>query len=254
MSTLYIKYPANGANGITSLTGDVSATGPGAAVATVNSVGGSSASSIHSAELAANAATSSNTASTIVKRDASGIIVVSQVQANGVTVGSAANTISGLNTVNSNVNFSAGATILGIISGSNSATGNIGQYQESLVTSLTNVPASAAWGDATSLSLTAGNYAAFGITAVSANGATLSLGFDVGISITTGNSSTGLSFPKSWSQTTSLPVIGGNAVCLGVNAVNFTFSTTTTIYLKHRFNYSVGTPQYQAALWVYRIS
>lgn len=57
---------------ITSLTGDVSATGPGAASATVNSVGGSSAANIHSAELAANAATSSNTASTIVKRDSSG--------------------------------------------------------------------------------------------------------------------------------------------------------------------------------------
>lgn len=57
---------------IDSLIGDVSATGPGAAAATVNSVGGSSAANIHSAELAANAATNLNTPSTIVKRDSSG--------------------------------------------------------------------------------------------------------------------------------------------------------------------------------------
>lgn len=53
-------------------TSDVTANGPGAVPATVNSVGGSTAASIHSAELAANAATSSNTPNTIVKRDGSG--------------------------------------------------------------------------------------------------------------------------------------------------------------------------------------
>lgn len=53
---------------ITSLTGDVSATGPGAAAATVNSIGGSSAANVHSAELLANAATSASTASAIIKR------------------------------------------------------------------------------------------------------------------------------------------------------------------------------------------
>lgn len=52
------------------MTGDVSIDNTGAT--TVNTVGSSSASNIHSAELAANAATSSNTNSTIVKRDGSG--------------------------------------------------------------------------------------------------------------------------------------------------------------------------------------
>ena len=63
---------AVGGGTITALTGDVSASGSGSVAATVNSVGGSSASSIHSAELAANSATNTNTASTLVKRDASG--------------------------------------------------------------------------------------------------------------------------------------------------------------------------------------
>ena len=69
------------ASAITSLTSDVSATGPGAAAATVNSVGGSSAANIHSAELAANAATSANTPSTIVKRDSSGNFVAGTITA-----------------------------------------------------------------------------------------------------------------------------------------------------------------------------
>lgn len=52
------------------VSGDATITNAGAV--TVASVGTSSAANIHSAELAANAATSANTASTIVKRDASG--------------------------------------------------------------------------------------------------------------------------------------------------------------------------------------
>jgi hypothetical protein len=84
--SLYAKidgniYSKNSANvetlvtigaGITDLTGDVTATGPGSAAASVVTVGGSSASNVHSAEQAANAATNLNTPSTIVKRDASG--------------------------------------------------------------------------------------------------------------------------------------------------------------------------------------
>jgi trimeric autotransporter adhesin len=57
---------------ISSLTGDVSAAGPGAAAATVNSVGGQTAANVASATIAALAATSANTASTIVARDSSG--------------------------------------------------------------------------------------------------------------------------------------------------------------------------------------
>lgn len=74
-------------SGISSLTGDVSATGPGAAAATVNLVGGSSAVNVHNAELLANAATSSNTASTIVKRDGSKNFHLNGLQLDGSTSG-----------------------------------------------------------------------------------------------------------------------------------------------------------------------
>jgi hypothetical protein len=73
-------------SGLTALAGDVTATGPGAATATVESVGGSAAALVHSAEVLANAATDANTASTIVKRDASGGFSAGAISATSVTV------------------------------------------------------------------------------------------------------------------------------------------------------------------------
>lgn len=59
---------------LTDLTGDVSASGPGSAVATVNSVGGKTAAAIATSVDDTQAATSLNTFNTIVKRDGSGNI------------------------------------------------------------------------------------------------------------------------------------------------------------------------------------
>src|SRR5665213_3675227 len=70
------------AGAITALTGDVSATGPGSAAATVNFVGGKTAADIASATAKVDSATSSNSASTIVFRDASGNFAANDITAN----------------------------------------------------------------------------------------------------------------------------------------------------------------------------
>jgi len=67
-----VEVALGSSSSITQLTGDVSATGPGIATATVNSVGGQSAANIASAVTGYLAATSSDTPSTLVLRDASG--------------------------------------------------------------------------------------------------------------------------------------------------------------------------------------
>lgn len=59
-------------NYITALTGDVTASGPGSAAATVAQVGGYSAANVAAGATLANAATNANTAGAIVKRDGSG--------------------------------------------------------------------------------------------------------------------------------------------------------------------------------------
>ena len=114
-STWSVIASANGAGGtITALTGDVSASGSGSVVATVNSVGGSTAANVHSAELLANAATNANTASTIVKRDASGNFSAGTITANltgnvtGNVTGSASlNVLKSGDSMSGNLTFAA---------------------------------------------------------------------------------------------------------------------------------------------------
>jgi hypothetical protein len=72
---------------ITSLTSDVSATGPGAASATVNSVGGAAAVDIASATSDVLAATDLSTSSTLMKRDASGETSLDGLNLDGSTSG-----------------------------------------------------------------------------------------------------------------------------------------------------------------------
>ena len=96
-------------SGITSLTGDVSATGPGASTATVNSVGGSTAANIHSAELLANAATNLNTPSTIVKRDSSGNFSAGTITA-ALTGAASANVLKAGDTMTGGLNINTSST------------------------------------------------------------------------------------------------------------------------------------------------
>lgn len=72
----------SGSAGITALTGDVSATGPGSVPATVNLVGGQTAANVAAATILANAATNANTPNAIVRRDASGNFSAGTITAN----------------------------------------------------------------------------------------------------------------------------------------------------------------------------
>ncbi len=85
--------------GITSLSSDVTATGPGAVAAIVNSVGGSTAANVHAAELLANGATSANTVSTIVKRDSLGNFLAGTALLNTANLSSVVYKDSGSNSV-----------------------------------------------------------------------------------------------------------------------------------------------------------
>lgn len=87
---------------ITSLTGDVTASGPGAAADTIVTVGGVTAANVATGANLANAAVSANTVSTIMKRDASGhaalgVLELASVaitdKASGGSIGSAATTV-----------------------------------------------------------------------------------------------------------------------------------------------------------------
>lgn len=102
---------STGGSGLTALTGDVTATGPGSAAATVASVGGVTAANVASGVNAAITATDANTSGTLVKRDmiggfSAGTIAATSINASGpvaagsVTVGSISMTGSSLNMSN----------------------------------------------------------------------------------------------------------------------------------------------------------
>jgi hypothetical protein len=99
-------------SGISALTGDVIASGSGSVAATVAFVDGSSAANVHAAELLANAASSSNTVSTIVRRDSSGNFAAGNITGNQFTdttqtVGTISTTLS--------VNWANGAIVTGLM-------------------------------------------------------------------------------------------------------------------------------------------
>lgn len=100
-------------SGITQLTGDVSAVGPGPATATVNSVGGQSSSAIATAAIAVSTSTSSDTASTLIKRDGSGNFSAGVITAS--LIGNVTGNVSGSSATFTNA-------LLGDVTGTQSAT------------------------------------------------------------------------------------------------------------------------------------
>ena len=108
---LQAQITASSGSAITALTGDVSATGPGSVPATVNSVGGQTAAAVAAATVEVDAATSSNTASTLVLRNASG-----NFSAGTITASLNGNAT----TATTSVNFSG--SLSGDVTGTQSAT------------------------------------------------------------------------------------------------------------------------------------
>lgn len=103
---------------VTSLTGDVTGTGPGATTTTVVTVGGKTASAIAQSVTDTQAATSTNTASTIVKRDASGNfssnIITASLNGNATTATTSTN-FSG--PLNGDVTGTQSATVVSFVGG-----------------------------------------------------------------------------------------------------------------------------------------
>lgn len=131
-----------------------------------------------------------------------------------------------------------------------------GEYIESVVSSATNVPGTTgAWGDVTSIALTAGDWDLTGMLFVTRNGATVvGINGEIGISSTSGNSASGL-------------VLGSNRMAVDSNNSGSTFvsysltiasyrvniSSPTTYYLKQNIAFSAGTPQSQGRISARRI-
>lgn len=116
-----------------------------------------------------------------------------------------------------------------------------GQYLASVISVATDFPTSTQYGDLTSITLPPGDWDVTGVVNANQNGATF-LNFQAGVSVTGGNSSTGLLLgDTSASMFGPQTGVAGN-VTAGVYNVRFSFLVATPIFLKYFGNYSVATP------------
>ena len=130
--------------------------------------------------------------------------------------------------------------------------GCVGRYVSSAVTNVT-APTSDQYGDATSISLTAGDWEVEVNSSWEGNGATWS-GCETGVSQTTGNDATGLTLGSTnASSNYASTATAVTRIVQAVPGVRFSLSGTTTIYLKMYATYSAGSPRFYGKIAAWRV-
>lgn len=137
--------------------------------------------------------------------------------------------------------------VVGSATNDSAAAGNVGERVSSAVAGV-NAPTSNQLGDATSISLTAGDWDVSAVGIWDASGGTWSRA-DIGISTTSGNSATGLTNGDNrivgvWASTSTVITI----VPYTIPVYRISIASPTTVYLKILSLYSVGTPQFSGRI------
>jgi hypothetical protein len=150
-------------------------------------------------------------------------------------------------TINSQLIFKGTAT------NDSAAAGYVGEVFRGVQSTYTNFPTSTQYGDGTSIALTAGDWDLSAIMVTNINGATWSLN-ELGISSTTGNSSSGLTGGDNhvfgaWANTATVITSMG----LAIPSFRVQLTGNTTYYLKVSATYTAGTPQYKCRLSARRV-
>lgn len=147
---------------------------------------------------------------------------------------------------------SGAVSITGTKTNSAASAGKYGEVIESIISSLTNFPSTTAFGDLTSISLTAGNWMIYLNGRGNTNTSTAWTGYTVGVSTTTGNSTTGLVLGDNESNINGTANLTGAA--LSIPGIHVLVSATTTYYYKFSATYSNGQPQATGRITAVRIS
>ncbi len=143
----------------------------------------------------------------------------------------------------------------GTATNDSAATAYIGEYVESVISTLTNFPgASGNLGDATSISLTAGDWDVSATVLLNEAGGSLTTQMDLGISQASGNDGTGLTLGSNRLRNgDGTTTISPTARSMSIPAYRQSLSGTTTIYAKLLGTYTVATPQYRCRLSARRV-
>jgi hypothetical protein len=133
----------------------------------------------------------------------------------------------------------------GTATNDNATAGNIGQYVVSASTGSTNLPATTTYGDATSISLTAGDWDVCALVRFDTTTSVTTTFAAIGISTTTGNSGAGLNFGDNAVDMNTISASTNSIFPLIVPSVRMSLASTTTIYLKMNATYAAGQPTLQ---------
>jgi len=137
----------------------------------------------------------------------------------------------------------------GTTTNDSAAAGYIGEYIESVIDTAQNFPTSTQYGDLTSISLTAGDWDVTETFRASLNSSTCT-DVSCGISVTSGNSTTGLVAGS------NLFLLAPPTASYGTN-MGFTYrvslASTTTVYFKIMATYSLGNPQARGRISARRV-
>lgn len=148
------------------------------------------------------------------------------------------------NTISSAITFSGG--LVGSLGTGSASTGNVGEYVESIISSATSMTAATtAFQDMTSISLTAGDWDVSLHTDGQNAGGTVTT-MDIGISTTTGNSTTGLVFGSNrleYPGPTSSTDQGGT-----IASYRMLLTATTTVFAKLSMSFNSTAPKYRCRL------
>lgn len=143
------------------------------------------------------------------------------------------------------------AAMTAVTDGSTASLGAIGEVLTA--TQATNtavgVGATGTYGNAISISLTAGAWHVWGTAGFSANGANLTTGLQCGIS----SSSTGAGLSEFDTQLAAYLMSSTSDALLAAPAVLVNLAATTTYYLNTQFWYTAGSPQHRGKIYARRL-
>lgn len=141
----------------------------------------------------------------------------------------------------------------GTATNDNAATGYIGETVVSVQSSFQNAGASSQWFNVTSVSLTAGDWLAFGTVGTNHNGATITAGsIACAVSIHSGNTTTDHVLPDNVSDIFDSPTAAQDSAGF-VDGYRLSLSGTTTVYLKALIGFTAGTPRARGRIRCVRI-
>jgi len=162
----------------------------------------------------------------------------------------------GASTFSGNIAFTSTSTqgIVGTTTNDNAAAGNVGQTVSSAVSAV-SLSNSVTWADATSISLTAGDWLISVIGNFLDNTNTTVSNYAMGVSTTSGDSGTGLSLgDNEISLTGYFQITGSTQTSAAIPGYRVSLSGTTTHYLKVSTTFSSGTqPQFYGRISAVRI-